>query len=234
MLVKEWMSKEPITINENTSIMRAIRIIKDHKIRRLPVVNNGNLVGIITDRDLKEASPSKATTLDVHEIYYLLSEIRVKDIMSKNPITIGPDESVEKAAAIMLENRISGLPVVENENLVGIITETDIFKVLTSLTGIYRGGIKIALDLPEIPGTTQSVINTIRKHGGRIMSVMTSYDLPKEGHRHVFVRTKYIEGEKLDKLLQELNKHFHVLYTVKDVLGMSLTYEGKWVQKKAN
>lgn len=216
MLVKDWMSKELITVNENISMMKALRIIKDHKIRRLPVVNNAKLVGIITDRDLKEASPSKATTLDVHELYYLLSEIKIKDLMSKNPITIRPDESVEKAAALMLENRISGLPVVENGNLVGIITQTDIFKVLTSLTGIYRGGIKIALDLPEIPGTTQTVINTIRKYGGRIMSVMTSYDLPEEGHRHVFVRTKYIEGEKLDKLLQELNKHFRVLYTIKE------------------
>lgn len=216
MLVKEWMSKKLITVNENISMVKAIRIIKDHKIRRLPVVNNSKLVGIITDRDLKEASPSKATTLDVHEIYYLLSEIKIRDLMARNPITIGPDESVEKAAALMLENKISGLPVVENENLVGIITQTDIFRALTSLTGIYRGGIKIALDLPDIPGTTQAVINTIRKYGGRIMSVMISYDLPEEGHRHVFVRVKYVEGKKLDKLIQELNKHFRVLYTMKE------------------
>lgn len=215
MLVKEWMSKKLITVSENTSMMRALRAMKDHKIRRLPVVNNVKLVGIITDRDLKEASPSKASTLDVHELYYLLSEIKIKDLMVKNPITVGPDESVEKAAAIMLDSKISGLPVVENEDLVGIITQTDIFKVLTSLTGIYRGGIKIALDLPETPGTTQTVINTIRKYGGRIVSVMTSYDLP-EGHRHVFVRTKYVEGEWLDRLLQELNKRFQVLYTVKE------------------
>jgi len=219
MLVKEWMSKKLITVDENTIMMKALRIMKDNRIRRLLVVKNRELVGIVTDRDLKEASPSKASTLDVHELYYLLSEIKVKDLMAKNPITIGPDESLEKAAALMLENKISGLPVVENENLIGIITQTDIFRALTSLTGIYRGGIKIALDLPEIPGTTQAVINTIRKYGGRIMSVMTSYDLPEEGHRHVFVRAKYIEGKKLDRLLQELNKHFQVLYTVEDVLG---------------
>jgi len=234
MLVKEWMSKKLITVDENTSMRKALRIIKDHKIRRLPVVKKGKLVGIVTDRDLKEASPSKATTLDVHEIYYLLSEIKVKDIMAKNPIAIGPDESVEKAAAIMLENRLSGLPVIEDKNLVGIITQTDIFKALTSLSGIYRGGIKIALDLPEIPGTTQAVINTIRKHGGRIMSVMTSYDLPEGGHRHVFVRIKYIEGKKLDKLLQELNKYFHLLYTVEDVAEMSPINEGMRVLKKAS
>lgn len=165
MLVKKWMSEKLITVDENTSVIKALRVMKDHKIRRLPVVKNGELVGIVTDRDLKEASPSKATTLDVHEIYYLLSEIKIKDIMAKNPITIGPDELVEKAAALMLGNRITGLPVVENENLVGIITQTDIFRVLTSLTGIHQGGVKIALDLPEKPGTTQAVINIIRKYG---------------------------------------------------------------------
>ncbi|HIC91414.1 MAG TPA: CBS domain-containing protein [Syntrophaceae bacterium] len=218
MLVKKWMSTKLITVNENTSMMKALRIMKDNRIRRLPVMKDEKLVGIITDRDLKEASPSKASTLDVHELYYLLSEIRVKDIMAKNPITIRPDESVEKAAVLMLEKKISGLPVVENENLVGIITQTDIFRVLTSITGIYQGGIKIALDLPDIPGTTQAVINTIRSHGGRIMSVMTSYDVSEEGHRHVFVRTKNVEGKKLDKLLKELNKHFYVLYSVKDVI----------------
>jgi len=219
MLVKEWMSKKLVTVDEDTSVMKALSVVKEHKIRRLAVVNNAKLVGIVTDRDLKEASPSKAATLDVHETYYLLSEIKIKDIMAKNPITIGPDESVEKAAALMLENKISGLLVVENENLVGIITQTDIFRVLTCLTGIYRGGVKIALDLPEIPGTTQVVINIIKKYGGRIMSVMTSYDLPEEGHRHVFIRTKYIEGKRLDRVLQELNKHFQVLYTAKDAVG---------------
>jgi acetoin utilization protein AcuB len=212
------MSSKVTTVDENTSMMKAVRIMKDSKIRRLPVVKDGKLVGIVTDRDLKEASPSKATTLDVHELYYLLSEIKIKDIMTKSPITIGPDESVERAAVLMLENKISGLPVTEDDNLVGIITETDVFRVLTSITGVYRGGIKVGLDLPEIPGTTQAVINSIRSHGGRIMSVMTSYDVPDEGHRHVFVRIGNIEGEKLDKLLKELKTHFHVLYTVEDVI----------------
>lgn len=218
MLVKNWMSTKLITIDENTSMMKALRIMKDNRIRRLPVMKDEKLVGIITDRDLKEASPSKASALDVHELYYLLSEIKVKDLMTKNPLPIGPDESVEKAAVLMLDKKISGLPVVENKNLVGIITQTDIFRALTSITGIHQGGVKIALDLPDIPGTTQAVINTIRSHGGRIMSVMTSYDVPEEGHRHVFVRTKDMKGKKLDKLLEELNKHFYVLYSIEDVI----------------
>lgn len=218
MLVRDWMSSKIMTVDENTSMMKAVRIMKDSKIRRLPVVKDKKLVGIVTDRDLKEASPSKATTLDVHELYYLLSEIKIKDIMTKSLIAIGPDESVERAAVLMLENKISGLPVVEDDKLVGIITETDVFRVLTSITGVHRGGFKVALDLPEIPGTTQAVINSIRSHGGRIMSVMTSYDVPDEGHRHVFVRIGNIEGERWEKLLKELKTHFHVLYTVEDVI----------------
>lgn len=219
MLVKEWMTKELITVEESVPMMKAIRIMKDNNIRRLPVVKDRKVIGIITDRDLREASPSKATTLDIHELYYLLSDIKVKDLMTKNPITIGPDESVEKAAVLMLNYKITGLPVVdETKNLVGIITDIDIFRVLTNVSGIYQGRVKIALDLPEIPGTTQAVINVIRSFEGRIMSVMTSPDVSEEGHRHVYIRIKDIDEEKLNDLIQELNKHFLVSYVVKDVI----------------
>lgn len=216
MLVRDWMSTKLITIDENESITKAMGIIKDHKIRRLPVVKDDKLIGMVTDRDLKEATPSKVSTLDIHELYGVLSKIKVKDIMSKSLITIGPDESVEKAAVIMLENKISGLPVVQKDALVGVITQTDVFRVLTGITGIYRGGIKIALELPEVPGTTQSAVNIIRSHGGRIISVLTSHDISDEEHRQVFVRTVDVEGEKLDQLLQELGKSFKILYTVQD------------------
>lgn len=217
MLVREWMSTNLITVDLNTPLMKALGTMKKHKIRRLPVLKNKELIGIVTDRDLKEASPSKGSSLNINDLYRLFSAINVKELMTKNPITVGPNESVETAAALMLENKISGLPVVKNKNLVGIITQTDIFKVITSLTGIYQRGIKIALDLPDTPGITRAVINTIGEYGGRIMSVMTSHDVPEEGHKYVFVRTKDVEGERLDRLLQELNKHFRILYTVKDV-----------------
>jgi acetoin utilization protein AcuB len=147
MLIKGWMTSDVMTIDEDTSMMKASQIMKENNIRRLPVMHKGKLVGMITDRDIKEASPSKATTLDVHELYYLLSELKVKDIMSKNVYTIGPEETVEKAAVKMLEHRISGLPVVnEKGKVVGVITQGDIFKVLVSLTGIYRGGIQFAFN----------------------------------------------------------------------------------------
>jgi acetoin utilization protein AcuB len=219
MLVKGWMTSDVMTIDEDTSMMKASQIMKENNIRRLPVMRKGKLVGMITDRDIKEASPSKATTLDVHELYYLLSELKVKDIMSKNVFTIGPEETVEKAAVKMLEHRISGLPVVNDKGkVVGVITQGDIFKVLVSLTGIYRGGIQFAFNLEDRPGSIKEVGDMIRKHGGRMVSILTSYDMCDEGCRHVYIRIKEIPEDKLKALTDDLDKNFILLYTVQDSL----------------
>jgi acetoin utilization protein AcuB len=193
--------------------------MKENNIRRLPVMRKGRLVGMITDRDIKEASPSKATTLDVHELYYLLSELKVKDIMSKNVFTIGPEETVEKAAVKMLEHRISGLPVVNDKGkVVGVITQGDVFKVLVSLTGIYRGGTQFAFNLEDRPGSIKEVGDMIRKHGGRMVSILTSYDMCDEGCRHVYIRIKDIAEDKLKALTEDLDRNFILLYTVQDSL----------------
>jgi acetoin utilization protein AcuB len=219
MLIKGWMTSDVMTIDEDTSMMKASQIMKENNIRRLPVMHKGKLVGMITDRDIKEASPSKATTLDVHELYYLLSELKVKDIMSKNVFTIGPEETVEKAAVKMLEHRISGLPVVNDKGkVVGMITQGDIFKVLVSLTGIYRGGIQFAFNLEDRPGSIKEVGDLIRKHGGRMVSILTSYDMCDEGCRHVYIRIKDIPDDKLKALTDDLDKNFILLYTVQDSL----------------
>jgi len=213
------MTSDVMTIDEDTSMMKASQIMKENNIRRLPVMHKGKLVGMVTDRDIKEASPSKATTLDVHELYYLLSELKVKDIMSKNVFTIGPEETVEKAAVKMLEHRISGLPVVNDKGkVVGMITQGDVFKVLVSLTGIYRGGIQFAFNLEDRPGSIKEVGDLIRKHGGRMVSILTSYDMCDEGCRHVYIRIKEIAEDKLKALTEDLDKNFILLYMVKDSL----------------
>ena len=219
MLIKGWMTTEVITIDEDTSMMKAGQIMKENAISRLPVMREGKLAGIITDRDIKEASPSKATTLDVHELYYLLSELRVKDIMSRNLITCGPEDTVEKAAVVMLENKVSGLPIVDGSGkLVGIITKGDVFKVLISITGIYRGGVQFAFNLPDKPGTIKQVADVIRSYGARMVSILTSYDSCEEDCRHVFIRIMDMEPDKLAALTKELDENFILLYTVKDVL----------------
>jgi len=219
MLVKGWILDRVISVDEETSMMKAYVLMKENNIRRLPVVQKGKLVGIVTDTDLKEACPSTATTLDIYEINYLLSEIKVKESMSKDVIYVKPDETVEFAAILMLENKISGLPVVnDQQNLIGVITQTDIFKALIYISGVYNGHIQFALCLEDRPGSVKEVGDVIRSFGGRMVSILTSYDLADEGYRNVYIRIKSMEHEKLAQLVDILEEKFTVLYTAKESL----------------
>ncbi len=220
MLVKDWMTTDPITVSPDTSVMKASQIMKENNVRRLPVTDEeGHVVGIVSDRDLKEASPSKATTLDVHELYYLLSELKVKDIMSRKVITISPNDTVEKAAVIMLENKVTGLPVVEDGVIVGILSQGDVFRVLTTITGIYRGGTLFAFSLEDRPGSIKEVADVIRKHGGSMVSILTSYDMCEEGTRHVSIRVADMPEDRLKALQAELEREFTLLHVVHDELS---------------
>ncbi|MCJ7617127.1 MAG: CBS and ACT domain-containing protein [Desulfobacterales bacterium] len=219
MLVKGWISSQVISVDEETSMMKAFVLMKENNIRRLPVVQKGKLVGIVTDTDLKEACPSTATTLDIYEINYLLSEIKVKESMSRDVIYVKPDETVEFAAILMLENKISGLPVVNDQhNLIGVITQTDIFKALIHISGAYSGHIQLALCLEDRPGSIKEVADVIRSFGGRMVSILTSYDLADEGYRNVYIRIKPLEREKLSQMVDILEGRFTVLYTAKESL----------------
>ncbi len=225
MLVKDWMSEHVITLDENTSIIKALQVFKEHKIRRVPVTRGGKLVGIVTDRDLKEVGPSKISTMEVHEQYYLLSELKLKDIMTKDPITVFPEDTVEYAAVLMLENKISGLPVVDkNWRVVGIITQTDIFKLFVKITGIYHSQEQLALILNSVEDLTE-VISIFTKHDLTIYSLLTWKEemaFPVEGEvwqkidekkaRYLFLRFAKPEPEILSALLSEIKEKFIFLY----------------------
>lgn len=215
MLVKNWMSKNVVTIDANDSMQDAMKLLKEHDIRMLPVMKKGRLVGIVTDRDLKKASASDATTLEVHELLYLLAEIKVKDIMTKDPITVPPDYTAEETAQVLLENKISGAPVVDdNGQVVGIITQTDLFRVLISLTGVGTRGIQFALLIKDQPGSIKEVADVIRAFGGRMVSILTSYDEVSDGYRKVYIRMHSIERLKLQELKEALIKKAGLLYMV--------------------
>ena len=215
MPVKDWMSPDLVTVEEDTSIMKASRIMKQHKIQHLPVLNQGRLVGIVSDRDLKEATPSKATTLDIHEMYYLLDKVTVKSLMPKQLFTIAPGDTVEKAAAAMLKHHISALPVVDAKSaLAGIITKGDIFRAFVSISGIHQGALAMGFELPDQPGSIKTVTDVIRAHGGRIASILTGYEGAPEGSRQVFIRAKDIKDEQT--LLKELEAKSTVLYFIHD------------------
>jgi acetoin utilization protein AcuB len=211
MPVQDWMSKDLITIDEDTSIMKASKVMKQNEIQHLPVLSKGRLVGIVSDRDLKEATPSKATTLDIHEMYYLLDKIAVKSLMSKALFTIAPGETVEKAAAVMLKHGISALPVVDAKSaLAGIITKGDIFRAFVSISGIYQGALAMGVELPDEAGYIKQATDLIRAHGGRIASIMTRYEGAPEGFKHVYIRAKQIKDEKA--LQKEMESKHKVLY----------------------
>ena len=215
MLVKDWMSKDVITVNVDESMYNATKMLKEHSINILPVMKEDKLVGVITDRDLKRASASDASTLEIHELLYALSRIKIGDIMTKDPITVSQDFTVEETAEILLKNRISGVPVVnEQSKVVGVITKTDLFKVLISLTGISKRGIQFAFLLDDRPGSIKEVADIIRKHGARMVSILSTYDEVQEGYRKVYIRIYDIERPNLQELKEELKKDFRVLYMV--------------------
>ena len=215
MLVKNWMSKNVIKVDVNDSMQDAMKLLKEHGIRMLPVMEKGKLVGIITDRDLKKASASDANTLEIHELLYLLAKITVKEIMTKDPISVPPDYTAEETAQVLLGSKISGAPVVDdNGQVVGIITQTDLFRVLISLTGVGNGGIQFGFQVEDRPGSIKEVADIIREYGGRMVSILTSYDDVPDGYRKVYIRMHSIERPKLQNLKDKLSEEASILYII--------------------
>ena len=215
MLVKNWMSKKVITIDADDSMQDAMALLKEHGIRRLPVMKKGKLVGIVTDRDLKKASASDATTLEIHELLYLLTAVKVKDIMTKDPITVPPDYTVEETAQVLLEGKISGAPVVDDSGkVVGVITQSDLFRVLMSLTGIENGGIQFGLQVEDRAGSIKEVADIVRQYGGRMVSILTSYDQVPAGYRNVYIRMHSIDRAKITELNDALSEKASLLYRI--------------------
>jgi acetoin utilization protein AcuB len=215
MLVKNWMSKDLITVDVEDSMQDAMKLLKENDIRMLPVMKKGKLVGIITDRDLKRASASDATTLEIHELLYLLSEIKVKEIMTKDPITVRFDHTLEETAQVLLENKISGAPVVNyDDKIVGTITQSDIFRALVSLTGLRKRGISFSFFIEDSPGSIKNVTDVIRKSGGRMASILSSYDQVPAGYRKVYIRMYNIDRARLPQLREELREKAALLYMV--------------------
>lgn len=217
MLIKEWMTQNVVTITPDTSMMKASRLLREKKIGRLPVVDDtGRVVGIISDRDVKEASPSKATTLDMHELHYLLSELKVKDIMTKKPFCVKPEDSIESVALKMIEMRVGGMPVVDGDGKIkGIITDSDLFKVLIDITGIQQGGIQFAFDLADAPGTLKPIVDTLRAKGARIVSILTATSDEESGKRRVYIRIRPVEDE--ERLIAEISAQYPILYSQRTI-----------------
>jgi acetoin utilization protein AcuB len=211
MLVKYWMTTEVITVDEDVSLMQASKLMKEHGIKHLPVIKEHHLVGIVSDRDLKEAQPSDATSLDIHELYYLLDKVKIKSLMSTDLHTTTGEEVIERAAALMLDYDISSLPVVDQEGkLKGIVTKGDLFRGLIAISGIHQTQLQIGLEVVDQPGAVKKVTDLIRAHGGRVVSITTHYEEAPEGFQHLYIRCKALENE--EALFEDLEENFKILY----------------------
>lgn len=203
MLVKMRMTPDPVTVDKDVAILDALKIMQDNKIRRLPVMDRGKLVSIVTDRDLREVAPSPASTLSVFELNYLLSKTKIKDIMTKNVITIPADAFVEEAALLMRENTVGGLPVIENGKLVGIITETNIFDVFVEIMGLNKPSTRLTVFLENKIGSLADITQIIKENEIDIISLITYTSSGNEERGNVVIRLATIEPEKL---IQEIKQ----------------------------
>jgi acetoin utilization protein AcuB len=173
MLIRDRMSSPPITVELKTSIAEAYGLMRQHDIRRLPVLQRGRLVGIVTWTDLMRAQPSPASTLSNWEVPMLLRSASIREIMTSDPITIGPDAPIEGAAVIMRREKIGGLPVVQERTLVGVVTESDIFEAFIDLTGLRKGGTRLVVDLSGRPNPVAGIAAIVDRMGIELMSLAT-------------------------------------------------------------
>jgi len=170
MLIGERMSQPVISISKDMPIQDALELFKTSLIRRAPVLQDGKLIGIVSDKDLLDASPSQATSLSVWELNYLLSKITVREVMTRNVFTVQVDTPIEEAARLMADNKIGGLPVLEGEKVVGMITETDLFKIFLELLGARTPGVRVTVEIKDQPGQLANVTRAIADAGGNFIA----------------------------------------------------------------
>lgn len=170
MLIGERMSRPVISITKDVPIHDALELFKTNSIRRAPVLQDGKLIGIISIKDLLNASPSQATSLSIWEMNYLLSKITVRDVMTREVFTVQADTPIEEAARLMADNKIGGLPVLEGDKVVGMITETDLFKTFLELLGARTQGVRVSVTVKDKPGQLANITRTIAEAGGNFIS----------------------------------------------------------------
>jgi acetoin utilization protein AcuB len=223
MLVRERMSPHPVIVHPDTSFGDAMELLRAKKVRRLPVVDDkGALVGIVVEKDLLKTAPSPATTLSVYEIPYLLSKLKIKDIMIKRVITVEEDWPLEEAARVMVEHKIGSLPIVRGNQLVGIITETDIFRAMTLALGGEPQCLRVMVRVPDVKGELAKLASEVAHLGGDIRSLVTL--VGKESKQGEI--TMKVLGVKRDDLVKGLEK---IGIQVVDVREVGTKYEPRLI-----
>ncbi len=209
MYVKDWMTTDPIVVSPETPILEAQRIMRQRKIRRLPVVKGSKLVGIVTYRDIIEASPSSATTLSIHELHYLLSKLTVGEIMAKELVVVSPNDTAEHAVLLGAEKGVGALPVVHKGKLIGIATEADIVRAYLTILGAKEDLIRITLkDVDVGRGTLREIAQVVEDAGAELISI---FSIPQKASdlRMVVIRAKGKDKDKVEKALKSRGYSLH-------------------------
>ncbi len=201
MLVKERMSSPVITVEPGLPIMQALDLMKNNRIRRTPVMKDGKMVGIISDKDLLNAAPSDATSLSVWELNYLLAKITVAEIMTRDVITVTEDTPIEEAAYLMDENKIGGLPVMSNSELVGLITETDLFRIFLELMGAQQDGVRVTALVPDKLGELDELTHAITEAGGEFLA-FGQFAGETSANRTVTFKVKNLDQETVQERIE--------------------------------
>jgi acetoin utilization protein AcuB len=203
MFVGERMSRPVISVSPDNPINEVLAMFRNEHIRRAPVMKDGKLVGIVSERDLLNASPSSATTLSVWELNYLISKVTIKNVMSKKVITVDVDTPIEEAAKIMADKKIGGLPVVSAGKVVGMITETDLFKILLELMGARQKAMRVTVTVPDRPGELAKITKAIATNGGDFIS-FGIFSGPDTDSRVVTFKAQGIKKEKIKEVLGDI------------------------------
>ncbi|MDW7739818.1 MAG: CBS and ACT domain-containing protein [Bacillota bacterium] len=201
MFVRDYMSVDPITISPDESVGDALEKLKEHAIRRLPVLSKGKIVGLVTNQDLLKASPSPATSLSIHEINYLFPKIKIRDVMTRDVITINPDAAIEEAAVTMRENKIGTLVVEKNGKLVGLITESDIFKAFIDILGFDCPGVRVAVAVDDQTGELGKITSLIGSLNINIYSLVIGHT--RDGRVVITMRLKTDQSLELTTELEK-------------------------------
>jgi acetoin utilization protein AcuB len=203
MLVRDRMTKNPVTIRPSATVPDATHVMRGSRVRQLPVLTEkGELVGIVSLDDLLRVSPSPATSLSVYELNYLLEKIKVEDVMTREVITVTEDMALEEAGRIMADSKISGVPVMRDGELVGIVTESTLFQVLLEVFGARDPGVRVVFTIPEVTGTLAKITGAISERGGAIVAFGEALGEP--GTRTITMKVQELGRETLLEALQPL------------------------------
>ncbi len=215
MLIRDWMTKDVVTVGTHDTMQRAIDLMQDYDIRMLPVMDGGLLVGIVTDRDIKRASPSDTALLDTRQIKYHLSRVEIGAIMSRTPVAVPDDYTIEETAEVLLNNKFSGCPVVDREGkIMGIVTKDDLFGAMISMNGLPKRGVQFGFLIEDRPGSIREVTDIIRGQGGRLVSINSTYHDAPPGRRFAYVRAFNLDRLIMPELKAKLSEKAKILYMV--------------------